>query len=231
MPRRGSSSGRSSGSSTRACRARRSRSSTGPTRSRGCSRTRWSAREIAYQVIGGTKFYERAEIKDAIAYLTVLANPQDVGLVHARGQLAAARDRADLAVAGDRATRRRWASRLGRGRRRPGACPASGTAAVKALGRFMETMDGLRERAARQDVAGRRPARGACCTRPATSRRWRPSGRSRPRAGSRTSRSSSRSAREFDARAEPERGHARRLPAADRARRRRRHARATTRAS
>ncbi len=35
-------------------------------------------RDIAYQVIGGTKFYERAEIKDAIAYLTVLGNPQDV---------------------------------------------------------------------------------------------------------------------------------------------------------
>ena len=35
--------------------------------------------EIGYQVIGGTKFYERAEIKDAIAYLTVLVNPQDVG--------------------------------------------------------------------------------------------------------------------------------------------------------
>ena len=35
--------------------------------------------EIAYQVIGGTKFYDRAEIKDAIAYLTVLVNPQDVG--------------------------------------------------------------------------------------------------------------------------------------------------------
>ncbi|MEA2249687.1 MAG: ATP-dependent helicase UvrD/PcrA, partial [Solirubrobacteraceae bacterium] len=34
-------------------------------------------REIAYQVIGGTKFYERAEIRDATAYLTVLANPQD----------------------------------------------------------------------------------------------------------------------------------------------------------
>ena len=33
--------------------------------------------EIAYQVIGGTKFYERAEIKDAIAYLNLLANPQD----------------------------------------------------------------------------------------------------------------------------------------------------------
>jgi DNA helicase-2/ATP-dependent DNA helicase PcrA len=35
-------------------------------------------REIAYQVIGGTKFYERAEIKDAVAYLSWLANPFDV---------------------------------------------------------------------------------------------------------------------------------------------------------
>jgi DNA helicase II / ATP-dependent DNA helicase PcrA len=34
-------------------------------------------REIAYQVIGGTKFYERAEIRDAIAYLSLLANPRD----------------------------------------------------------------------------------------------------------------------------------------------------------
>ncbi|HEX2016878.1 MAG TPA: UvrD-helicase domain-containing protein, partial [Solirubrobacteraceae bacterium] len=33
-------------------------------------------REIAYQVVGGTKFYERAEIKDAIAYLTAIVNPQ-----------------------------------------------------------------------------------------------------------------------------------------------------------
>ncbi|MCW3031605.1 MAG: UvrD/REP helicase, partial [Solirubrobacterales bacterium] len=36
-------------------------------------------REIAYQVIGGTKFYERAEIRDAISYLTFLVNPQDQG--------------------------------------------------------------------------------------------------------------------------------------------------------
>src|ERR1019366_1631861 len=35
-------------------------------------------REVAYQVIGGTKSYERAEIKDAIAYLQLLANPFDV---------------------------------------------------------------------------------------------------------------------------------------------------------
>ncbi|MCW2928025.1 MAG: pcrA: ATP-dependent helicase PcrA, partial [Thermoleophilia bacterium] len=30
-----------------------------------------------YQVIGGPKFYERAEIKDALAYLQVLVNPND----------------------------------------------------------------------------------------------------------------------------------------------------------
>ena len=32
---------------------------------------------IPYRVIGGTKFYERAEIKDLMAYLTVIANPAD----------------------------------------------------------------------------------------------------------------------------------------------------------
>src|SRR5207248_3565836 len=32
---------------------------------------------VAYQVIGGPRFYERAEIKDAIAYLQVVDNPFD----------------------------------------------------------------------------------------------------------------------------------------------------------
>ena len=32
---------------------------------------------VPYQVIGGPKFYERAEIKDAVAYLQVLDNPSD----------------------------------------------------------------------------------------------------------------------------------------------------------
>src|SRR5512133_638926 len=32
---------------------------------------------VAYQVIGGPRFYERAEIKDAIAYLQVIDNPAD----------------------------------------------------------------------------------------------------------------------------------------------------------
>jgi len=32
---------------------------------------------LPYRVLGGTKFYERAEIKDAMAYLIVVANPAD----------------------------------------------------------------------------------------------------------------------------------------------------------
>lgn len=32
---------------------------------------------IPYRVLGGTKFYDRAEIKDAMAYLTTIANPFD----------------------------------------------------------------------------------------------------------------------------------------------------------
>ncbi|OZG49980.1 UvrD-helicase domain-containing protein [Bombiscardovia coagulans] len=32
---------------------------------------------IPYQLVGGTKFYERREVKDALAYLQVIANPDD----------------------------------------------------------------------------------------------------------------------------------------------------------
>ena len=56
-------------------------------------------REIAYQVIGGTKFYERAEIKDAIAYLSLARQPVRRRQLHAHRQLAPARARADLARA------------------------------------------------------------------------------------------------------------------------------------
>jgi DNA helicase-2/ATP-dependent DNA helicase PcrA len=34
-------------------------------------------RGIPYQIIGGVRFYERKEIKDVLAYLRVIANPQD----------------------------------------------------------------------------------------------------------------------------------------------------------
>ncbi len=40
------------------------------------------AANLPYQIVGGTKFYERAEVKDALAYLRVLVNPaSDVDLL------------------------------------------------------------------------------------------------------------------------------------------------------
>jgi DNA helicase-2/ATP-dependent DNA helicase PcrA len=38
---------------------------------------------VPYRLIGGTKFYERMEIKDVLAYLVAVANPDD-GLAHRR---------------------------------------------------------------------------------------------------------------------------------------------------
>jgi ATP-dependent DNA helicase UvrD/PcrA len=100
-------------------------------------------REIAYQVIGGTKFYERAEIKDAIAYLSWLANPFDVvsftrvansprrGL----GQTSLSRIVAHSATVGVSV----WEAAAA-----PERIPGLGTAAIKALRRFMGTMEELR---------------------------------------------------------------------------------------
>ena len=67
-------------------------------------------REIAYQVIGGTKFYERAEIKDAIAYLSLLANPSDLVSFTRIANSPRRGHRPDLARARDRARRRRSTS-------------------------------------------------------------------------------------------------------------------------
>src|SRR5688572_6363676 len=36
-------------------------------------------RDIPYQIIGGTRFYERREIMDVLAYLRLISNPKDAG--------------------------------------------------------------------------------------------------------------------------------------------------------
>jgi DNA helicase-2/ATP-dependent DNA helicase PcrA len=99
-------------------------------------------REIAYQVIGGTKFYERAEIKDAIAYLAWIANPFDVvsfqrvansprrGL----GQTSLSRIVAHSATIGQSV----WEVAADADR-----IPGLGAAAIKSLNRFMSTMEEL----------------------------------------------------------------------------------------
>ena len=108
--------------------------------------------EMPYQVIGGTKFYERAEIKDAIAYLQLLANPAD-GISFGRvvnsprrgiGQQTQARVLSHANTTGEDI----WDVMA-----RPDAIPALGTAAVKALSRFAAIMAGLRERAEGDSVA------------------------------------------------------------------------------
>ena len=77
---------------------------------------------VPYQVIGGTRFYERAEIKDALAYLTLLVNPSDTV---AFGRIVNSPRRgigADLAGAPGRARQHDRRARLGRGRRSPRRC-------------------------------------------------------------------------------------------------------------
>jgi ATP-dependent DNA helicase UvrD/PcrA len=102
--------------------------------------------EIAYQVIGGTKFYDRAEIKDAIAYLTVLVNPQDAGaftrIVNSPrrgiGQTTISRLLAYANTTGETV----WELAAA-----PEDVPGLGAAAIKSLRRFMGTMEVLAERA------------------------------------------------------------------------------------
>jgi DNA helicase-2/ATP-dependent DNA helicase PcrA len=100
---------------------------------------------IAYQVIGGPKFYERAEIKDAVAYLTFVVNPAD-GAAFTRianspkrgiGQTSLSRvlahaDTMDVSV---------WDAAAA-----AEDIPTLGTAARKAIARFMSTMTRLAER-------------------------------------------------------------------------------------
>src|SRR3954468_9711406 len=101
--------------------------------------------QIAYQVIGGTKFYERAEIRDAIGYLPFLVNPQDAGAftriansprrglgATSLGRVLSHADTMGITV---------WEAA-----EHPETVPGLGTAAQKALGRFISTMERLRER-------------------------------------------------------------------------------------
>ncbi len=101
---------------------------------------------IAYQVVGGPKFYDRAEIKDAIAYLSWLANPQDLVSFtriantprRGIGQTSLGRVTAHAQTMGISI----WDAAAD-----PESVPGLGTAAVKAFRRFMDTMAGLREKA------------------------------------------------------------------------------------
>ena len=108
--------------------------------------------ELPYQVIGGTKFYERAEVKDAVAYLSLLVNPADqvsfsrvinsprrgIGNT-SQGRLASHANTTGLPI---------WEV-AGRAEEVPGLSAA----AIKSVGRFHEIIEGLRARADSASVA------------------------------------------------------------------------------
>ncbi len=101
--------------------------------------------DIAYQVIGGTKFYERAEIKDAIAYLITLVNPHDVG-AFTRIVNSPRRGIGSTSLSRVLSHANTMGVSIWDAASQPEQVPGLGAPAIKALHRFMATMHVLRER-------------------------------------------------------------------------------------
>ncbi|MEI2777382.1 MAG: DNA helicase PcrA [Tetrasphaera sp.] len=105
---------------------------------------------LPYKVVGGTRFYERREIKDALAYLRVLANPADT--VNLRRILNVPKrgigDRAEACVAA-LAERERipFVAALGRAADAPGIATRSVTA-IAGFTALLERLGAIRDRGA-----------------------------------------------------------------------------------
>ncbi|MBA2740326.1 MAG: DNA helicase PcrA [Nocardioidaceae bacterium] len=97
---------------------------------------------LAYKVVGGVRFYERREVKDALAYLRLLVNPRDT--VSLRRILNVPKrgigERAEACV-GALADRERisYLDAL----RRAGEAPGIATRSVSAIGAFVSLVDDL----------------------------------------------------------------------------------------
>src|SRR5207342_244915 len=102
--------------------------------------------DLPYQVIGGTKFYERAEIKDALAYLSLLAKPADqvsfARVVNSPRRGIGATSQGRLVSHANTVGLPIWEVA-----ERVEEVPGMSAAAIKAVSRFQETMEGLRDRA------------------------------------------------------------------------------------
>lgn len=107
---------------------------------------------LPYRVVGGTRFYDRKEIKDALAYLRVLDNPDDD--VNLRRILNEPKrgigDRAEGAVAGlQQRERVTFMAALRRADEAPGIAARS----LKAVNNFVQLLDDLAEVADTQGPA------------------------------------------------------------------------------
>jgi DNA helicase-2/ATP-dependent DNA helicase PcrA len=110
--------------------------------------------DLPYQVIGGTKFYERAEIKDAVAYLSLLANPADqvsfARIVNSPRRGIGNTTQGRLASHANTTGKTIWEVLEA-----VEEVPGLNGGAIKAVARFYGTMAGLRERAEEEGpVAG-----------------------------------------------------------------------------
>ncbi|MBT2520986.1 DNA helicase PcrA [Arthrobacter sp. ISL-28] len=107
---------------------------------------------LPYKVVGGTRFYERKEIKDALAYLRVLVNPDDD--VNLRRVLNEPKrgigDRAEGAVA---ALAERERTSFMAAARRAEQAPGMATRSVNAVLGFVKLLDDLAEVAAGSGAA------------------------------------------------------------------------------
>jgi DNA helicase-2/ATP-dependent DNA helicase PcrA len=106
---------------------------------------------VSYQVIGGTKFYERAEVKDALAYLTMLVNPQDSvsfsRIVNSPRRGIGQTSQGRVVFYANTVGMSVWDVALA-----PEDVPGLAPAAVKAVDSFMSVMERLRELAERASV-------------------------------------------------------------------------------
>jgi DNA helicase-2/ATP-dependent DNA helicase PcrA len=99
--------------------------------------------ELPYQVIGGTKFYERAEIKDAVAYLQLLVNPADqvsfTRVINSPRRGIGDTSQARIAGYANTTGQTIWDVASA-----PETVPGLGAAAIKSVSRFTELIEGLR---------------------------------------------------------------------------------------
>ncbi|MEV1291254.1 DNA helicase PcrA [Pseudonocardia sp. NPDC049635] len=109
---------------------------------------------LPYRVVGGVRFYERREIRDALAYLRVLSNPEDT--VSLRRILNVPKrgigDRAEAVVA-EFAERERtsFARALRIAAEEPGRLPALATRSQRSIAGFVRMLDELGELVERGD--------------------------------------------------------------------------------
>ncbi|MGZ5309783.1 MAG: ATP-dependent helicase, partial [Solirubrobacterales bacterium] len=108
--------------------------------------------EVPYQVIGGTKFYERAEIKDAVAYVNLLVNPADqvsfLRVINSPRRGIGQTSQGRLVSHANTTGQTIWETAEAAGQ-----VPGLSAAALKSIDRFTLTIGELRQRAREAPVA------------------------------------------------------------------------------